>query len=86
MKLSIAIEIVDNEPQFKTIPPARERREPQRPVSTVSANFVAQLAANFLRDCHGEFRERFEPRGIIRSYEAASALAPPASGTVGRQK
>jgi hypothetical protein len=86
MKLSIAIEIADDEPRFDIIPPAPERRAPQRPALPVSANFMAQLAASFLGDYDVESRTGFESRGIARSYEAAAALAPPSPDTVIRRK
>jgi len=86
MKVSIAVEITDDRPQFEIVAPPPARHEPQRPVARASANFVAQLLATFYQESDGRPRAPAESHGAIECYENASAPLPPASGIIIRRK
>jgi hypothetical protein len=84
MKLSIAIEMIDEKSEFELISPVPRQDETQRhnPSFRASANFVAQLAATFLQDLDDRSHGHRETPGAIGRYEVVSAPASCLSGNV----
>jgi hypothetical protein len=82
MKLSIAIEMIDENLQSDWVAPHGTNDEPRQknPGSfRISANFVAQLAATFLQDSDDRSHQR---PGAIQRYEVASVATSFPPGTV----
>jgi hypothetical protein len=84
MRLSIAIEMIDEESESDIVAPRATKNEPQQASLPfrISANFVAQLAATFLQDLDDRSGEHRETPGAIQSYEVVSAPTSYHSGTM----